>query len=67
MSILVRDVGLEKKQGDMLEVIARLDATSTSVKEGDTVTLAFNIDKLYLFDPNTGDRLITKKHYTQLF
>ena len=51
----------------MLEVIARLDATSTSVKEGDTVTLAFNIDKLYLFDPNTGDRLITKKHYTQQF
>lgn len=67
MSILVRDVGLEKKQGDMLEVIARLDATSTIVKEGDTVTLAFNIDKLYLFDPNTGDRLITKKHYTQQF
>lgn len=56
MPALMRDLNLAKKQGDRLNVIIRLDAANT-IKEGDTIKLAFDINKVYLFDPQTGNHL----------
>lgn len=60
MPVLMRDVNLEKKQGDQLNITARLDATKT-IREGDRIRLAFDIDKLHFFDPQTGVHLTAKQ------
>jgi multiple sugar transport system ATP-binding protein len=54
MPALSRDLGIEKSQGDKLDLVARLD-TAHSVKEGDSVKLGFDPNKLHLFDPQSGD------------
>jgi multiple sugar transport system ATP-binding protein len=54
MPALARDLGIEKTQGDKLDLVARLDTTHP-VKEGDSVRLGFDPEKLHLFDPQSGD------------
>jgi multiple sugar transport system ATP-binding protein len=54
MPALARDLGIEKSQGDKLDLVARLD-TVHPVKEGDSVRLGFDPNKLHLFDPQSGD------------
>ncbi len=60
MPVLTRDLNLDKKSGDRWEVTAKLDASHT-IKEGDRIKLTFDIDKLHLFDPQTGERLTSKQ------
>ncbi|MEJ1154449.1 MULTISPECIES: ABC transporter ATP-binding protein [Microbacterium] len=38
------------------ELVVALDATS-SIRDGDTATLWFSLDKLHVFDPETGENL----------
>ncbi|MCO6427269.1 sn-glycerol-3-phosphate ABC transporter ATP-binding protein UgpC [Nitrosomonas communis] len=59
MPALAQNLNLDKKPGDMLEVTTRLDATYP-IKEGDTIKLTFDINKLHFFDPRTGDQLASK-------
>lgn len=59
MPALTRDLNLDKKSGDKLQVTAKLD-TSHTFKEGDRIKLTFDMDKLHLFDPKTGKRLTSK-------
>lgn len=54
MPALSRDLGIEKSQGDKLDLVARLD-TAYPIKEGDRVRLGFDPEKLHLFDPQSGD------------
>ena len=51
---LARDI--DKQPGERMDFAARLNATH-SVREGDKIKLAFEIDKLYLFDADTGIEL----------
>jgi multiple sugar transport system ATP-binding protein len=55
---LTRDLNIQKSQGDKLDCVAQLDA-SHPIKEGDTIKLAFDPNKLHLFDPDSGERLTT--------
>lgn len=59
MPALIRDISLEKKQGDKLNMTARLAATC-SIREGDRIKLAFDLKQLHFFHPQTGDHLAAK-------
>ncbi|SDW35143.1 ABC transporter ATP-binding protein [Nitrosomonas communis] len=59
MPALTRDLNLDKKSGDKWQITAKLDA-SHRIKEGDRIRLTFDIDKLHLFDAQTGERLTEK-------
>lgn len=60
MSALSRDLYLEKKAGETLDITAKL-STANMITEGETIKLAFDADKLHLFDPGTGDQLMLKQ------
>lgn len=59
MPVLEQDMNLQKHRGGKLDVSARLDAANT-VKERDRIKLAFNLDNVHLFDPQTGVRLASR-------
>lgn len=54
MAAMAHELGMEKTHGDKLDFVARLD-TSQPVKEGDSVRLGFNPQRIHLFDPQSGD------------
>lgn len=56
---LTRNLNPSKKQDNrLLDFTARLD-TNHVIKEGNKVRLTVDLDKLYMFDPQTGNRLTT--------
>ena len=59
MPALTRDLNLDKKSGDKWQITAKLD-TSHNFKEGDRIKLTFDMDKLHLFDAQTGKRLTSE-------
>lgn len=57
MPALIKNQNLPEKQGNrLLDFTARLN-TNHIIKEGDRVKLSVDLDKLYLFDPQKGNRL----------
>lgn len=58
--VLTHDLNLQKQSGDKLDFAARL-TSALSVKENDTLQLAFDPNNLHLFDPQTGECLTSVK------
>jgi multiple sugar transport system ATP-binding protein len=61
MPVLEQDLGLKKNRGGKLDVVARVEAAA-AVREKTKIKLAFDAEKIHLFDPQTGDCLTSKGH-----
>jgi len=57
---LEQEVNLKKQSGDKLNFVVRL-STAHSVKENNTLKLAFDANDLHLFDPETGECLTSAR------